>query len=336
MSYRVKMRNPEPPGEIVSDGHLGPLTAGDVGKTPVSGGYLFQQADLGALGGIAGTLASDGKFSGVLGRIEFRGQADVPDFEVVRSKHRGRLVTQFQGSVNGLNGDVTLANVSASYLGTRFRAVGTVAHKEGWPGKFASLDVATHDGRMQDLLWLFVRQNPPPMTGRISFQTHVAVPPEGRPFLREVRLGGDFDIEGGQFETQSRQASVNKLSEKARGEKKAQQDTEDDAGHNVNAQLQGHVELRNGVANFMEVSFVIPGAEAHMHGAYDLLNEKIDLHGTVRMEAKFSQGTSGTKALFAKLLDPIFDKKRGSVVPVVMNGTYTQPHFGVELDPIHK
>ena len=62
MSYQVRMRNPEPPGEIVSGGHLGPITGGDVGKTPVSGGYSFQQVDLGALAGIAGALTSDGKF----------------------------------------------------------------------------------------------------------------------------------------------------------------------------------------------------------------------------------------------------------------------------------
>ena len=277
-----------------------------------------------------------GSFSGGLARIDFRGQADVPDFEVVRSKHSGHLATQFEGSVNGLNGDVTLANVSASYLGTQFRAAGTVAHRDGWPGKFTSLDVAVHEGRMQDLLWLFVRKDPPPLAGQINFQTHLDVPPEGRPFLRELRLGGDFNIEDGRFEAQSRQASVNRLSETARGEKRAQQDTGQDPADNVNAQLRGHVELRNGQANFADTSFVVPGAEAHVHGTYNLLSEKVDLHGTLRMEVKFSQGTSGIKALFAKLLDPIFDKKHGSLVPVVMNGTYAHPHFGLELDPIPK
>ena len=52
------------------------------------------------------------------------------------------------------------------------------------------------------------------------------------------------------------------------------------------------------------------------------------------MDAKFSQSTSGIKSLFAKVLDPFFDKKHGSVVPVLIDGTYHNPHFGVDLNPI--
>jgi hypothetical protein len=52
------------------------------------------------------------------------------------------------------------------------------------------------------------------------------------------------------------------------------------------------------------------------------------------MDANFSQSTSGLKSLFAKVLDPFFNKKHGSVVPVRMDGTYHNPHFGLDLNPI--
>jgi hypothetical protein len=71
-----------------------------------------------------------------------------------------------------------------------------------------------------------------------------------------------------------------------------------------------------------------------MRGTYNVLNEKIDFHGTVKMDAKFSQSTSGLKSLFAKVLDPIFAKKHGSVVPVRMDGTYHNPRFGLDLNPV--
>jgi hypothetical protein len=65
-------------------------------------------------------------------------------------------------------------------------------------------------------------------------------------------------------------------------------------------------------------------------------NVKIDLHGTDRMGAKFSQSTSGIKTLFANVLDPFLDKKHGSVAPVPVDGTYTNAHFCLDLNPIKK
>jgi hypothetical protein len=36
------------------------------------------------------------------------------------------------------------------------------------------------------------------------------------------------------------------------------------------------------------------------------------------------------------MLDPIFDKKHGSVVPVEIDGTFHSPHFGIDLNPLKK
>jgi hypothetical protein len=337
MSYRVTMQNPEPSGEIRSTGHFGPFNARNPGQTAVSGTYSFDRADLSAFHGIAGMLASEGTFSGPLAHIDVQGTTDVPDFEIVRSRHAERLRTHFQAAVDGTDGDVALNNVNASYLSTGISAKGNVAHKEGWAGKFTSLDFAVRDGRIQDILRLFVSEDRPPMSGVTGFQAHVTIPPEGRPFLKEVTLQADFEIGGGHFEKPSMQDSVDKLSETARGQKKAQQnEDENNPADNVISALRGHVVLRNGLATFTDLSFTVPGADARMHGTYNLLNAKIDFHGTVKMDAKFSQSTTGIKSVLAKVLDPFFDKKHGSVVPVLVDGTYHKPHFGVDLNPIKK
>jgi hypothetical protein len=173
------------------------------------------------------------------------------------------------------------------------------------------------------------------MSGVTNFQALVTVPPEGKPFLKEVTLQGDFDIDNGHFANPPRQESVDELSETARGQKKAKPE-EKEQEENVMAHVHGHVELFNGVATFPELIFTVPGADARMHGTYNLLNEKIDLHGALKMDAKFSQSTSGIKALFAKVLDPFLNKKEGSVIPVLVDGTYGNPHFGLDLNPVKK
>ena len=338
ISYQVAVRNAEPPGEITSTGHVGPFNEGNVGQTAVSGTYSFNQADLSAFRGIAGILTSEGKFSGPLARIDVQGATDVPDFQVVRTSHMGTLHTHFHALVDGLNGDVALTEVNASYEGTEFKTRGQIAHKEGAAGKFTSLDFIVRDGRIQDLLRIFARERPP-MSGKTNFRAHVTVAPDGKPFLKEVTLDGDFESRDERFGNPRTQERVNELSETARGRKKGRKNNEEnEPADNVLSNLRGHVVLRNGIATFPSVEFTVPGADARAHGTYNLLNDRIDFHGTVKMDAKFSQSTSGIKSFLAKVLDPIFSNKQGSgsVVPVVMDGTYDSPHFGVDLNPTKK
>jgi hypothetical protein len=117
-SYQVSMKNAEPPGEIISKGKCGPLNLEDLGTTPLSGEYKFQQADLSVFDGTAGTLSSTGEFSGKLGAVGVRGTLDIPDFEVVRSKHKVHLTSRFNASVDAKNGDVFLKQVETSFLQT--------------------------------------------------------------------------------------------------------------------------------------------------------------------------------------------------------------------------
>jgi len=113
--------------EITTAGKFGPWSTDDVGKTAVSGDYLFQQADLGVFRGIAGLLSSSGKFSGVLNRIEVRGMTDTPRFTVSSSSHQVQLRTQFYALVNGENGDTFLQKVVATFWKTTVWSAGSVA-----------------------------------------------------------------------------------------------------------------------------------------------------------------------------------------------------------------
>jgi hypothetical protein len=329
--YEVTLRNPLPPGEIRAHGRFGPWNYNDPGQTPLEGHYVFQNADLAVFAGIAGMLSSQDRFQGILGHIESQGSIDIPDFMVTRSQHPVHLAADFHAVIDGTKGDVQLERVTAAFLKTRVLANGKIADSSGQLGKTAAIDLRVQDGRIQDVLRLFVRGPKPPLNGVSSFHAHVIIPPGKRPFVEKVRLTGDFGIEGGQFAKASRQKDIDTLSDKARGRKPDEQ-LEDEDPERVISDLAGHVELRDGTATFVNSSFTIPGASAQMHGTYNLQSEAIDLHGTLKTEAELSKMSSGLKSVLLKPFDVFFKRKHaGAIVPVHLIGTYKDPQPGLDL-----
>jgi hypothetical protein len=297
-TFQATLSNPEPPGEITTTGKFGPWNADDVGKTAVSGEYMFQRADLGVFRGIAGLLSSSGKFSGVIDRIEVQGLTDTPRFTVISSSHLVHLRTQLHAVVNGENGDTFLEKAAATFLKTTVWSEGSVTGGSSQPGKTALVELSARDGRIQDILLLFARSRRAPMSGTVSFYANVAIPPGKRPFLEKIVLQGDFGIDAGSFTKSDTQEGVNHLSEGALGEEeqqKTQKDKDDPA--TALSDLKGHVLLRDGTARFSSLSFSVPGALAQMQGTYNLTTEKIDLRGTLRTDSEPSNTTHGIKAM---------------------------------------
>jgi hypothetical protein len=325
LEYKLKLRNPEPPGELTTSGKFGAWTTGTPGETPISGEYTFEQADLGVYGGIGGILSSNGKYSGHLKHIDISGSTDVPDFEVKSGGHKVKLVTQFDAYVDAIHGDTFLKHVNARFGRTNVVVAGSVAGAKNGKGKIALLDLRSRQGRIEDVLGLFVKSPRSPMAGAVSFKAKVEIPSGKEPFLQKVRFDGKFGVDEGTFSAVETQKNVNELSAGARGEKMEDAET-------VLTDLKGTVVLESGVANFADLSFGIPGAGARMYGTYNLLNEKVDLHGRMRVDTTISKTTSGMKSFLLKAIDPIFKKKRkGEVVPVHITGTYDHPQFGLDL-----
>jgi hypothetical protein len=326
MSYDLAMHNPEPPGEIRSRGKLGPWDSGHVDDIPLSGNYTFENADLGVYGGIAGILSAKGEFQGRLGQIETHGTTEIPNFEVTRSHHAVLLKTKFIATVDGTGGDTVLKSVEGTFLHTAVHVEGTIASKPGKPGKTTSLNLAVKDGRIEDVLRLFVRDPKPPLEGATTFKAHVVWPSGDQHFLKRVMLNGDFVIEHARWENAERQSNLGMLSKRASGNKK------DPATPEVAANIKGNVELSRAIATFKDTVCTIPGAEATLNGTYNLENTKIDFHGSLKTDASISEDSTGAKAVLLKPLDPLFKRKHaGAVVPVAVSGTYNDPHFGVVL-----
>jgi hypothetical protein len=328
LSFHAALLNPKPPGEIRADGHFGPLQPQNLGQTPLSAVYTFQGVNLGVFPGIGGTLASTGKFNGVLERIEIEGSTDTPDFGVTRSRHTVPLKTQFQGIVNGMNGDVSLQSVQAQLERTSVVSHLEVAKKADSEGKTISLDATEQQGRIQDWLRLLAKADPPAFTGAMNFRVQVQVPPGKGSFIERVNLLGDFGIDAASFNRPTTQEKVDNLSQLAQGEKK------NDDPASVVENLKGHVVMNHGIATFSSLSFSVPGALAHVHGTYGLLTEQLNLHGTLQVDNKLSKGTKGVKSVLLKSVEPFFKKKKaGEIVPIKIGGTFGHPSYGLDVTP---
>jgi hypothetical protein len=332
-SFDAALTNALPPGEIVSHGQMGPWNRAEWGKTPVSGSARFEKADLNALAGIGGTLSSEDRFEGTLERIGVTGTAVIPDFVVKMGGHPNDVRARYRVEVNATNGDVLLQNAETTITKTTIVASGKIAGQPGAKGKTTSLDLQVKKGRIQDVLNLFVSDPNPPLDAATDFQASVQVPPQGRPFLKELDLRGGFRIENGRFTKPDTQRSITDLSLRARGQTHGNAAARPE--ESVLAEMNATVNTRAGIAHFTDLFFRIPGAVAHMDGNYDLVTQKIDFHGSLRTQAELSQTTNGVKSALLKPFNWIFKRKHaGAEIPVQMTGTYQNPHFATDPNPV--
>jgi len=326
--YHAALLATEPPGEIRSDGAIGPWNEDDPGSTPVTGSYTYEQANLAVFEGISGTLSSQGKFSGTLGHIDASGEADVPDFGVSGSSHTVHLISKFQAVVDGTNGDTYLQKVDSHFQRTTLTSNGSVLGHSGQHGKTVRLEMAVNVGRIEDLLFLFTDADRPSMTGSINLRVKVQVPPGPPGFLRKLDLAGTCGIGSGRFTNPKVQQPVNVLTLSAGGENKEQQAEDPET---VLSQLSGQVSAKDGVATLSNVSFSAPGTRAQLQGTYNLVEGKVDLHGILYTQGKLSDTTSGFKALVLKAVGPFLKQKSVTVVPFSITGTSSNPSFALDF-----
>jgi hypothetical protein len=323
-SFDVELTNPQPKAEIAAQGKFGPI-APDAEHTHVEGDYSITHVDLSKFEGISGTASAKGHFDGIVAAIRTHGDARADRFEVGHTSHAVDLVTHYDVTVNGTSGDVVVNEAATQLRRTTLHSHGTVA---GSPDKAVKMEFEARGGRIEDLLYLFVKSEPA-MQGNLDLNARAELPPGKEKFIRRVRLDGVFGIDPSQFTKSSTQGKVDELSARARGDKQEMEDPE-----RVVSDLRGHARLRDGVAELSEVSFSVPGATARGGGTYSLITHDIDMQGLVRMQADISEATKGIKSVLLKPLAPIFRHRHaGAVLPVKMTGRYPNPQITIGPKP---
>ncbi len=332
MEYDAVLQNAKPPGRIVSTGRFGPLRLSDVGASEVSGDYTFERADLGDFGGIGGTLYSEGRFEGILSRLEVKGFTQTPDFLLSSAAHPISLETNYEAIVDGTNGDTFLTPVLGVLGESPIHTKGGVFNQPGTDGKTVCLDASGDHGRIQDFLYLAMGSEPPLMTGDIRFASLIMIPPGDEDVIDKLVLDGEFLIDAAHFSDASVQKKIEGLSETGRGLDDAEGAVEDLRKERVLSSMHGAFELEGAVMRLTSVSFVVPGASVSLSGTYDLAAKEIDFKGELRLDAKLSETTSGIKSFLLKIVDPIFSRDgSGAVIPIKISGTPDEPSFGADL-----
>lgn len=322
--FRVALTNPKPQGEITGQGTFGPWSEAGVGALPVSGSYRFERADLDVFPAIGGTLNSNGRFNGTISDIGVDGTIRCPDFMVKESGHRVDVRSRFHADVNATNGDIALRDTTAGWGNTEVTWTGTIARAPGEKRRTVKLDISSHRGRIQDLM-LVVMHSKPTLEGPEDFTGKVVWPLGKGQFIKVIDFTTDFTISDARFTFEHVQESVDKLSERARGDK-------DNDPERVLSDLKGHIVLRNGIAHVTKASLAVPAASAEFGGTCNLVTKSLNFDGRLRMHATVSQASTGIKSVLLKVVDPFFKRKHaGADLPVQMKGTIDHPQVGLDL-----
>ncbi len=343
--FDAQLVNPKPVGDIHSTGHFGPWQ--DVPRdTPVDGTFSFTNADLGTIKGISGMLSSTGTYGGTLGEIDVTGTTDTPDFALDVSEHPVDLKTEYNATVDGTTGDTKLNSVHATLLHTVLQVSGMVvrasdAHghghpqsdtPDGNPGHFIDLSVVSSHARVEDILRLGAKTNPPLMRGGLTLRTHLSIPPGNVSVSKKMRLQGTFAIHGATLANAKWQDTVDNLSLRAQGNPK---EVKSEVASVVPSQIAGSFTLGNGVLNLPKLSYQMPGTQVDLAGKYSLDGATFDFAGTVKTKATASQMLTGWKSIAAMPFDRLLKKDGAGVeVPVTVNGTSSDLKFGVDKDKL--
>jgi hypothetical protein len=329
LHFDANLTNPKPVGNIVSSGSFGPWQADNPRQTPVSGTYSFQNADLGTIKGIGGILSSTGTYAGTLENIVVDGSTDTPDFRIAISGRSVPLHTEFHAIVDGTSGDTYLQPVNGKILDTPLVAKGSVVRTDNPKGHYVELDVTIGKGRIDDLLKLAVRTNPPVMTGNVRLQTKLDLPPGDPDVSDRLKLAGSFEVSQVHFSNDKTQGKIDALSMRSQGKPKLAQDQIPD---NIHSDLKGTFRLASGLLSFSQLVFQVPGTRVNLTGQYSLDGNEFDFHGKARLDAKLSHMVSGWKSVLLKPVDPFLSKNgAGTELPVKITGTKSEPHFGTDF-----
>ena len=332
-SFRALLTNPKPLGTIHTQGEFGPWLARDPAQTPVKGVYTFDHADMGTLQGLRGTLSSTGSFDGPLDILNVEGHTDIPDFALRTSDHPMLLHTDFSAIVDGTNGNTLLKSVTAKFGRTTLYTQGEVVDlKKGVKGRTIELHAQSNNARIEDLLLLAVKNNPPAMTGSARLETRIDIPENNEDLIDKMKLDGQFGVANIHFTDQNTQSKVDSLSRRGQGQPQ-DEDIEDEL-----SQLRGRFRMANAVITMSNLSFAVPGANIDLGGTYALDGGELDFIGKLRLDAKLSQTTTGVKSFFLKAVDPFFSNKNaGTELPIKITGTKDHPSLGLDFhDPNNK
>jgi hypothetical protein len=209
---------------------------------------------------------------------------------------------------------------------TELNVAGAVVAVPGAKGRTVEIEANIPHGQLQDVLRVAVDSPRPVMVGGIALRTKLVLPPGDADVADRLRLDGEFALEDAHFTDHAVQEKVVMLSKRSRGKS-----VDDDSGR-VFTNMRGTFVLRDATVNFQRLVFDVPGAGIELSGAYGIKSGRLDLSGSMAMQASISKAAGGWKGWLLKPFDPLFraGKHVGALLPIHIRGTRRHPQFGVD------
>jgi hypothetical protein len=239
------------------------------------------------------------------------------------------LHTDFSAVVDGTNGNTYLNLVTAKFLHTTLVTKGEVVDENSAvKGRTIVMNTVSKSARIEDLLLLAVKSNPPVMTGKANVKAKIRIPEGTADLIERLKIDGQFVIAQAEFTSNSVQGKINGLSRRGQGRPR-------DTDLTAVSELQGAFKMGDGEIDFSQLSFSVPGANVNITGNYGVDSGALNFRGKLLLQAKLSQTVTGVKSFFLKAVDPFFKgkngEKAGTVLPIKVTGTKDHPSFGLDF-----
>ena len=153
-------------------------------------------------------------------------------------------------------------------------------------------------------------------------------------FLERLNLKGDVARGEDDSVDANKQEKVDAFSARVRKDRPAEkgENLGSDGDPLITMAARPQTRFEHGMAYFPDIHASMPGAEAHLHGTFNLLDTRIHLTGKVALERSLSHAVTGWKAALLKPMSPFFrNKDAGAVVPIAVTGTAQKPKVGPDV-----
>ena len=340
LNFEATLRIPRPKGPVHTTGSLGPVNFSDLGESPITGDYSLTSADLSVFRGIAGSLSSNGHYSGTLRTLDVSGETTTPDFRLTHFGNQLPLTTQFTAQVDATNGDTRLDTVIATLAHSHFNVHGQILRVQNPPdskapnGHDINLTAISTNSRVEDLLHLTSNKPTTLLTGNAAFNANFHLPPGPLPVLQRMLIDGTLHLTDAHFTSQKVQKEIMELSLRGQGHPDEIKTTDPAS---IDSTITSDLHIANGLVTLPNLVYNVPGAVIDMKGTYLLDGGVLSFDGSAKLDATVSKIIGGKFGKFLKPADKFLQREgAGTFVPIHITGNREDPHFAVEFDKLLK
>jgi hypothetical protein len=151
---------------------------------------------------------------------------------------------------------------------------------------------------------------------------------------KRLGLKGTFNLTSVKFSSDKIQSRITQLSLRGQGDTKEIKTADPDE---TKSTMKGNFDMANAVITLPTLTYMVPGADIELKGAYGVDGGTLNFLGTAKLDATISQVVGGKFGFLLKPADRFFKKDgAGTEVPIHISGTRQDPDFGVDFDRMHK